>query len=305
MIGYQYNADGNRVGKGSVTSIATCDITQNGYQPMTDFVLDQSGGQMTEMAISTTGSGTTSSWVHSNVTAGGALLATFDNNGYGLHFYLNDALGSRRVQTNPYGIPEQICQSLPFGDQLYCTGGSLTSPTEHHFTGKERDSESGLDYFGARYMSSSMGRFMSPDPVGGSLSNPQTLNRYAYVVNNPLRNTDPTGLDCVYKGDSAANSTVVRGDCLSDDDDGVFVDAHVDSLFDKGNDIWAKVSAYTDQNNPYGGTGTPSTDPDDARIMQLAQGINQYAGALNNPSTYVAWYGASLVGDLAPGNRLS
>ena len=39
--------------------------------------------------------------------------------------------------------------------QLYCTG-SLTNPTEHHFTGKERDAESGLDYFGARYYSSNM-----------------------------------------------------------------------------------------------------------------------------------------------------
>ena len=62
------------------------------------------------------------------------------------------------------------------------------------YTGKERDAESGNDYFGARYFKSNMGRFMSPDPVGGSLLNPQTLNKYAYVINNPLTNTDPTGL---------------------------------------------------------------------------------------------------------------
>lgn len=70
----------------------------------------------------------------------------------------------------------------------------------HHFTGKERDTESGLDYFGARYYASTMGRFMSPDwsakiePVPYSkLENPQTLNLYAYVGNNPLSRTDPTG----------------------------------------------------------------------------------------------------------------
>jgi len=61
-------------------------------------------------------------------------------------------------------------------------------------TGKERDAESGNDYFGARYFASSMGRMLSPDPLGGSLANPQSLNKYAYAFNNPLTNTDPTGL---------------------------------------------------------------------------------------------------------------
>jgi RHS repeat-associated protein len=63
------------------------------------------------------------------------------------------------------------------------------------FTGKERDAESGLDNFGARYDSSSLGRFMSPDPLAGHTEDPQTLNRYVYVRNNPLNLTDPTGLD--------------------------------------------------------------------------------------------------------------
>jgi RHS repeat-associated protein len=71
-----------------------------------------------------------------------------------------------------------------------------------HFTGKERDAESGNDYFGARYYASSMGRFMSPDWSNGSdpdpvpyadLENPQTLNLYSYVANNPLSRSDPNG----------------------------------------------------------------------------------------------------------------
>jgi RHS repeat-associated protein len=66
---------------------------------------------------------------------------------------------------------------------------------EYKFTGKERDTESGNDYFGARYYASSMGRFMSPDPTGGKIEDPQSLNRYAYVRNNPLSFTDPTGLN--------------------------------------------------------------------------------------------------------------
>jgi RHS repeat-associated protein len=67
-------------------------------------------------------------------------------------------------------------------------------PSVYKYTGKERDAESGLDNVGARYDASSLGRFMTPDPLGGKLIDPQTLNRYAYVVNNPLRYTDPTGL---------------------------------------------------------------------------------------------------------------
>jgi RHS repeat-associated protein len=68
------------------------------------------------------------------------------------------------------------------------------------FTSKERDSETGLDYFGARYMSSAQGRFTSPDPLDANLLrvlNPQRWNKYAYVVNNPLAFTDPDGLDAI------------------------------------------------------------------------------------------------------------
>jgi RHS repeat-associated protein len=63
------------------------------------------------------------------------------------------------------------------------------------FTGKERDSETGLDYFGARYYGSNMGRFMSVDPSMESvvLQNPQSWNRYAHTINNPLRYIDPNG----------------------------------------------------------------------------------------------------------------
>jgi RHS repeat-associated protein len=66
----------------------------------------------------------------------------------------------------------------------------------YKFTGKERDSESGLDNFGARYNSSSMGRFMSPDPanIGVNRLSPQSWNAYSYSLNNPLNLTDPTGM---------------------------------------------------------------------------------------------------------------
>ncbi len=81
------------------------------------------------------------------------------------------------------------------------------------FAGKERDAESGLDYFGARYYGSSMGRFMSPDPSGlyyADPTNPQSLNLYSYALNNPLKFVDPTGLYCFYGG---------QGDTVENDSD--------------------------------------------------------------------------------------
>jgi RHS repeat-associated protein len=65
-------------------------------------------------------------------------------------------------------------------------------------SGKERDIESGNDYFGARYYSSSTGRFMSPDPSGLAYAdpfNPQSFNLYSYARNNPLTNVDPSGME--------------------------------------------------------------------------------------------------------------
>jgi RHS repeat-associated protein len=111
-----------------------------------------------------------------------------------LYFNYSDWLGTERMRTDLAGNVAESCASLPFGDGQNCTGALEVSPM--HFTGKERDSESGLDNFGARYDSSNMGRFMSPDPLlnSGRLGNPQTLNRYAYALNNPLRIVDPTGL---------------------------------------------------------------------------------------------------------------
>src|SRR6266516_6904994 len=72
---------------------------------------------------------------------------------------------------------------------------AMTS-SDRGFTGKERDNETGLDFFGARYMSAAQGRFTSPDPLLNSAKpwEPQSWNRYTYGLNNPLRYTDPTGL---------------------------------------------------------------------------------------------------------------
>jgi RHS repeat-associated protein len=80
----------------------------------------------------------------------------------------------------------------------------MPGPTEdtvnNKFTGKERDAETGLDFFGARYFNDAQGRFTNPDPLGPNMLrviNPQRWNMYAYVVNNPLAYTDPDGRDAI------------------------------------------------------------------------------------------------------------
>jgi RHS repeat-associated protein len=114
------------------------------------------------------------------------------------------------------------------------------------FTGKERDSESGLDNFGARYDSSQYGRFMTADPLGGSLIDPQTLNKYSYVRNNPINLTDPTGL-YTCQDDSADGSSH-----CSSDSDRQFELARQRDLQSSNKDVVRAASAYGDQNSSNG-----------------------------------------------------
>jgi RHS repeat-associated protein len=81
-----------------------------------------------------------------------------------------------------------------------CLNSQGNLATDKLFTGQRLDA-TGLYYYGARYYDPTIGRFISPDTVVQNPGNPQTLNRYSYVVNNPLKYTDPTGLD-VYIGDT-------------------------------------------------------------------------------------------------------
>jgi RHS repeat-associated protein len=194
--GYLYDADGRRVAKGTITVTSTplapsvCNPATNGFTLTESYVLGQAGEELTTLNVD-------GSWQRTNVYGEGKLIATYDE--AGLHFHLTDPLGTRRMQTTAAGVPELDCQSLPFGDQQSCSPTAFApadDSTPLHFTGKERDTESGNDYFGARYYGSSMGRFLSPDPLldSGLPDDPQTWNRYTYALNNPLRVVDPTGL---------------------------------------------------------------------------------------------------------------
>jgi RHS repeat-associated protein len=109
---------------------------------------------------------------------------------------ITDQAGSLRSRWDLAGNMVTECTSFPYGEGFSCAGS--TPPTL--YTGKDRDPETGFDYFGARYYSSSMGRFTSPDwsakevPIPyANLDDPQSLNLYIYVGNRPVSNVDPDG----------------------------------------------------------------------------------------------------------------
>jgi RHS repeat-associated protein len=114
----------------------------------------------------------------------------------GAQWYFADHLGSSRVVWSTSGA--DISDYYPFGGERVIS----TGPNNHYkFTGKERDAESGLDNFGARYNSSTMARWMSPDVLNltdARVQNPTNmLNKYLYGANNPLKYIDPDGQDAV------------------------------------------------------------------------------------------------------------
>ncbi|MBI1738455.1 MAG: DUF4329 domain-containing protein [Acidobacteria bacterium] len=119
---------------------------------------------------------------------GGRLLAKFE--GSTTTYYHQDHL-SNRVTTNTSGSIVAQNGHFPFGENWFPT----TNPDKLKFTSYERDGESSNDYAIARSHINRFGRFSSPDPMEGSIVNPQSLNRYAYVLNNPSNLTDPLGLD--------------------------------------------------------------------------------------------------------------
>ncbi len=123
------------------------------------------------------------------------------------------------VAASADGHPLWQATFLPFGQeydpQMGTNNYKFTLRLRSGQAGQERDPESGLDYFGARYYASSVGRFTIPDPLMASAraSNPQTWNRYTYALNNPLRFVDPLGLFA----SPAYNCTDGDKNCLNDE----------------------------------------------------------------------------------------
>lgn len=153
------------------------------------------------------------------------LIATIEPsavNSNGTRYVTSDYLGSPRVVTSSAASVVSRHDYMPFGEELGTglggrtvgAGFGVTDGLRQKFTQHERDTESGLDYFQARYYSSSQGRFISIDPqnAGAERDNPQSWNAYSYALNNPLKYSDPSGLAtiCRINGQPADCATVLN-----------------------------------------------------------------------------------------------
>jgi RHS repeat-associated protein len=173
---YTYDADGNRVKKSN-------GATGTLYWYMTPGVVAESdlAGNLK------------SEYIFFN----GKRLVRVDQPSNVYHYYLSDALNSTSMVVSASGVIENESDYYPWGGELQYTNADSN---HYKFTGKERDSETGLDYFGARYYGNAIGRFATTDPVSGTplhIINPQRWNMYSYGMNNPLFYIDPDGRDAI------------------------------------------------------------------------------------------------------------
>jgi RHS repeat-associated protein len=220
-----YKAANNRVntwsydGAGNVTAVQGMlrtfiydgenrQITATINSAPTTYTYDGEGRRVTK----TVSAGATTTYVYD---AMGHLAAEYNGAvaASGTTYLSTDHLGSTRLITGSTGAILNCYDYLPFGGDIPAgTNGrpATSSPNSCYpaapdpadgetlkFTSKERDSETGLDYFGARYFSSAQGRFTSPDPKIDpyDIADPQTWNKYTYARNNPLRYVDADGND--------------------------------------------------------------------------------------------------------------
>jgi RHS repeat-associated protein len=180
-VTYEYDGDGNRVYKSNGTL----------------YWYGSTGAPLAESDFS-------GNLIHRYYFFNGIRVARWEwdfDNGQGLNqvsTYSYDALGNTRL-LHGFNGQWDISEYYPFGGERLIQ--AVSPNTQYKFTGKERDSESGLDNLVARYYSSSLGRFMRPDPdnAGAATRVPQSWNAYSYVLNNPMNATDPTGLWCVWE----------------------------------------------------------------------------------------------------------
>jgi len=128
------------------------------------------------------------------IYSGGPLLSTTTG---GTTTYQHADYLSVRVSTDTTGTVLRDAQGNDIGEQGHYPFGELwyagSGATKWKFTSYERDTESSMDYATARFYINRFGRFYSPDPVAGAPSNPQTLNLFTYVVDDPIDYADPDG----------------------------------------------------------------------------------------------------------------
>lgn len=202
---YAYDANGNMLNDGQNTLTYDADnrvVTSTNGATSTTYSYDGNGSRVKKVSASTTtvyvlsGSKVVAEYANGAAPAspareyiysGSQLLAKIEVGS--TNYYHPDHLSVRLI-TDASGAVAGQQADFPFGESEYSSG----TASKWQFSSYERDAESGNDYVLARYYVNHLGRFSSPDPLAGSVDDPQSFNRYAYVRNQPTVLTDPSGL---------------------------------------------------------------------------------------------------------------
>jgi RHS repeat-associated protein len=221
---YNYDAAGNQLKYGAFTLVYDAEnrnttVTSTG-SGSGSYAYDGDGRRIKKVWTPAGGTAVTTYYAYDALGQLAAEYSTQAPTSTGTSYIFSDMLGSVRTITSSSKTVTECYDYLPFGRMLSSSDNGrisvgsivngtfqscypaapdtpdtqLTSATEQKFTGKERDAETELDYFGARYYSGAQGRFLSSDnPKFSEVSDPQSWNLYSYVGNNPIVRVDPLG----------------------------------------------------------------------------------------------------------------
>jgi RHS repeat-associated protein len=225
---YKYDAEGN------IIAVDNGSTAQYAYDVFNHRIHVQTSAGTTEYIYDYAGR-RVSSWISPNNQANegriywdGQLVAHRSLEAL-TYFDHADTLGTQRIRTNYAGWTASSYLSLPWGDGYAATVNNAGGDQDNlHFADLERDAESGTEHAQFRNYASAQGRWLSPDPYTGSYdaTNPQSMNRYAYVLNNPMSLLDPSGLVVIcnengcYDCDSDNTACASTGDCVANGTEG-------------------------------------------------------------------------------------
>jgi RHS repeat-associated protein len=200
-----------------------------------------------------------------------------------INYLTDDNLGSPRINTSQDGQILARHDYRPFGEEISTTqrtpglGYQGNDSVRQTFTAYEKDSETDLDFAQARYYSKNLGRFFSVDPLGTSAQkwNPQTFNRYSYVVNNPVNYSDPNGT-CVHTDNDGRNTHDDNKPCKNFSGqvyvkDGSFYNGRCKGCTPLANGATATASAYGRTYTITGGTNGGWTSAPTLSLWDLIQ----------------------------------
>ncbi|OGW69572.1 MAG: hypothetical protein A2036_04275 [Omnitrophica bacterium GWA2_50_21] len=183
-------------GKGyNIIGLTSASFSYGKTETTTTFVYDSVGSR-----IKKTAGGTTTIYLGKDYEVEGATstkyvffgdrrITTKKSNG-DIFFTHTDHINSTNVVTDSSGNQSMLLEYDPYGETATFTG---SADLKHKFTGQEKDDSTRLYFYAWRYYDSQLGRFIMPDTIVPEAFNPQDLNRYSYVNNNPIKYTDPTG----------------------------------------------------------------------------------------------------------------